>query len=55
MLFNPHDGEVDFSLPAKSDGQPWRIGINTADPQAEETEVTDNKLKLVARSTLLLH
>ena len=55
VLFNPHDGEVDFSLPAKSDGQPWRIGINTADPQAEETEVTDNKLKLVARSTLLLH
>jgi len=55
VLFNPHDGEVDFSLPAKSDGQPWRIAINTADPQAEETEVTDNKLKLVARSTLLLH
>ena len=55
IVFNPHDGEVDFTLPAKSDGQPWTIAINTADQLADETQVTDNQLKLVARSTMLLH
>jgi glycogen operon protein len=55
VVFNPYDGEVDFSLPQKSDGSDWVAAINTADPEANDTPVVDNRLKLVARSLVLLH
>ena len=56
VLFNPHDGEVDFTVPKRSDGSAWTAAIDTAAPDAPPQKVKGGKaIKMVPRSLLLLH
>ncbi len=53
VLFNPHDGEVPFTLPAREAGD-WQVELDTAG-EAEGRKVKGGEvLPLTARSLLLL-
>lgn len=55
VLFNPHDGEVDFTVPTRSDGSDWTAEIDTASPDdASRTVHGGEAIKMAARSLLLL-
>ncbi|MBW9117306.1 glycogen debranching protein GlgX [Rhizobium cauense] len=51
LLFNPHDGDVPFSLP---DDTAWTLLVSTADPTAKEGSITAEEYKLPSRSLVLL-
>jgi glycogen operon protein len=55
VLFNPHDGEVDFTVPARGDGSDWTAEIDTADPEKADRRVASGgAIKMAPRSLLLL-
>ncbi len=53
ILFNPHDGDVPFSLPEARGG--WTVALDTADPLSEPRKVESPEYTLPARSVLILH
>lgn len=54
LLFNPHDGEVDFIVPEREGGQDWTVEIDTA--EGEVRSVAGGKaITMAARSLILLH
>ncbi|HEV7346486.1 MAG TPA: glycogen debranching protein GlgX [Devosia sp.] len=56
VLFNPHDGEVDFTVPKRKSGARWTAAIDTAQPDGKPRTVSGGKaIKMAARSLLLLH
>jgi glycogen operon protein len=55
VLFNPHDGEVDFVVPARADDESWTVEIDTASPEHSERSVKGGEaIKMAPRSLLLL-
>jgi glycogen operon protein len=55
ILFNPHDGEVPFKLPARESGQ-WVVELETDNGGREGAAFEgEAELPLTARSLLLLH
>ena len=56
MLFNPHDGEVDFKVPKRSENTPWTAAIDTATPDDGARSVQGGEaIKMAPRSLILLH
>ncbi|WP_026283516.1 glycogen debranching protein GlgX [Rhizobium sp. 2MFCol3.1] len=53
ILFNPHDGVVDFSLP-EPPGQGWVVKLTTADPDTENQDVGDAQIYGLAPRSLVL-
>ncbi len=54
VLFNPHDGEVPFVVPEKSDGGTWAIELNTSAPEKEAEMLKGHDLVLPPRTLMLL-
>lgn len=58
MIFNSHDGEIEFTLPTKDLGATWRLMVDTADSggyPAEETLIeAEGTITVQPRSTLIL-
>lgn len=55
VLFNPHDGPVDFVLPRRENDQPWTITLDTNAPDAKPKAVPKAKpLRMPPRSLRLL-
>ncbi|MGV8956063.1 MAG: hypothetical protein ACOH2M_33535, partial [Cypionkella sp.] len=55
-LFNPHDGDVDFTVPERGDGSEWTTAIDTATPDAEPRSVKGGQaITMAPRSLILLH
>ncbi|RZA18671.1 MAG: hypothetical protein EOP02_19855 [Proteobacteria bacterium] len=55
VLFNPHDGDVDFKVPVRGDGSSWTAEIDTAAPDADLRTVKGGEaIKMAPRSLLLL-
>jgi glycogen operon protein len=52
LLFNPHDGDVDFKLPADKDD--WRTVLTTVDPDAREETIEADEYRLSPRSLVVL-
>ncbi len=52
LLFNPHDGDVDFKLPADKDD--WTTVLTTADPDASEETIDADEYRLSPRSLVVL-
>ena len=52
VLFNPHDGEVQFTLPERMEGGAWTAVLDTARPDLAETEISE--WTLAPRSLVLL-
>jgi len=52
ILFNPHDGQVDFSLPESTKG--WAVELSTVDPQQPRAGIEDATYGMEARSLVLL-
>ena len=52
LLFNPHDGDVDFKLPADKDD--WTTVLTTADPDAREEKIDADEYRLSPRSVVVL-
>ncbi|HEY8576026.1 MAG TPA: glycogen debranching protein GlgX [Devosia sp.] len=55
ILFNPHDGDVDFVVPERSEGRTWTVEIDTSEPEETRTVRTGRTITMGARSLLLLH
>ena len=53
ILFNPHDGVVEFSLPEGSE-QGWVVKLTTADPAKESEELKDAQTYGLAPRSLVL-
>ncbi|MFK0335361.1 glycogen debranching protein GlgX [Rhizobium sp. NPDC090275] len=53
ILFNPHDGVVDFSLP-EPPGEGWVVKLTTADPDTENQDVGDAQIYGLAPRSLVL-
>jgi glycogen operon protein len=55
VLFNPHDGPVDFTLPERASRVAWSIQLNTNDADTLlPSEVGGGIVTLEARTLLLL-
>jgi glycogen operon protein len=55
VLLNPHDGEVDFVVPKRSNGSGWTAAIDTADPDQEAGTVHGGQaIRMAPRSLLVL-
>lgn len=52
ILFNPHDGEVPFTMPARESGE-WTVKLDTADPERDEAKIS-KVYNLAPRSLVLL-
>jgi len=52
LLFNPHDGDVDFKLPADKDD--WITVLTTTDPDAREETIEADEYRLSPRSVVVL-
>jgi len=52
ILFNPHDGQVDFSLPESTKG--WAVELSTVDPQQARAGIEDATYGMEGRSLVLL-
>jgi glycogen operon protein len=56
ILFNPHDGDVPFTLPERDGADAWRIALDTATPNGEPRSVpAGTPMTMTPRSLLLLH
>ncbi|WP_375451880.1 glycogen debranching protein GlgX [uncultured Devosia sp.] len=56
VLFNPHDGEVPFALPAREGADNWTVAIDTATlPLDVRSHPAGQTLTMAPRSLLLLH
>ena len=53
-LFNAFDGEVDFELPARDEGAPWKVALDTSRPEENEFRVESAKYPLRARTLAVL-
>ncbi len=56
LIFNAHDGSIDFTLPAAEYGAKWEVVLDTATPLAAEPAVTEahSMLTVEARSLAVL-
>ncbi|WP_173088382.1 glycogen debranching protein GlgX [Devosia sp. 1635] len=56
VLFNPHDGDVDFVVPEREGGHEWLVDINTAAVTGEEVRklTAGEPVRMTSRSLLLL-
>lgn len=58
LIFNAHDGDIDFTLPTKDLGAKWELVVDTADSggyPAEETFIdAEGTITVQPRSTLVL-
>jgi glycogen operon protein len=55
VIFNPHDGPVDFALPRRDDGRPWTITLDTNAPDARPKAAPKARpLRMPPRSLRLL-
>lgn len=55
VLFNPHDGAVEFALPERGGGKRWSVIVDTCQPDAAPYDAaTDAALLLPPRSLMLL-
>jgi len=52
LLFNPHDGDVDFKLPADKDD--WITVLTTTNPDAREETIEADEYRLSPRSVVVL-
>jgi isoamylase len=53
ILFNPHDGEVPFKLPAREAGE-WTVEVCTAETPEPGVSLESGQLRIAPRSMLLL-
>ncbi|NSY14788.1 glycogen debranching protein GlgX [Agrobacterium vitis] len=54
VLFNPHDGDVEFKLPGSS-GKGWVVELTTADPETQSEDIGDAETYgMKSRSLVLL-
>ena len=53
ILFNPHDGDVEFSLP-ESSGKGWMVILTTSDPITEEQDIGEARSYLMSPRGLVL-
>lgn len=53
ILFNPHDGDVEFSLP-ESSGKGWVVTLTTADPIIGEQDIGETESYLLSPRSLVL-
>jgi glycogen operon protein len=56
VLFNPHDGDVDFVVPEREGGNEWLVEINTAAVPGEPVRklTAGEPVTMTSRSLLLL-
>ena len=56
MIFNAHDGSIDFTLPASEYGAKWEVVLDTATPQLAEPSLAaaQSMLTVEARSLAVL-
>jgi isoamylase len=55
VLFNPHDGEVPFTLPAPAESEEWTVELHTADSSLEGSTVAgESQVAMPPRSLILL-
>jgi isoamylase len=54
LLFNPHEGDVDFVVPAREGEQDWTVEIDTADTGVEKV-ASGEAITMAGRSLILLH
>ncbi|NEK18436.1 hypothetical protein GR257_26960 [Rhizobium leguminosarum] len=50
ILFNPHDGEVEFALPSGT----WSVELSTADPTKDDPTKATDKIQMPSRSLIVL-
>jgi isoamylase len=56
MIFNAHDGSIDFTLPQAEYGSKWEVVLDTATPQLAEPALAaaQSTLTVEARSLAVL-
>lgn len=55
VLFNPHDGEVGFTVPTRGDGSHWTAEVDTANPDDATRQVEGGQsITMAPRSLILL-
>ena len=53
LIFNAHDGSIDFTLPAPEYGATWELVLDTATPQQVEPALAEAKTPITVEARSL--